>query len=412
MNGSNRSGGRVGKKVWTRKRKRRMVSVLDFVLFKDGEILNGNGRTVRANRNCEDTAVVQTDEQKFKKSIQECLSCTNNLGCGWEDAPFFRCSGGRRRNRKFICVSTVRTKKEIHSGKYIVTVLFSIIVEEQSRKIRNMMLKRERRYNEHGTIMEDTVTNFCSCDVTWIANGIVDSRCWFIRNVEFMNRVHSITECGFVEDHSMYFGDFIIIEEGEHGNKSCLRATNGGDSDVQVEANENGGLIAIQLDSKTVKDLTEKGNRIAKMWSPFCVVDLNESTMVTVILRAPSNRTNATRMECILCRTDTSRKCRHEVICEAESKIEREVSGDEYSEPEGNSVGGQEVGQLDGGHAVAESTAIRDVRNDDGGDGAPTRRTGDDTDVIASRNGEEQVKDTSACSGVEGGENDNVDESK
>lgn len=88
-----------------------------------------------------------------------------------------------------------------------------------------------------------------------------------------------------------------------------------------------------------MKDLVENGNRISKKWYLWCVVDVVESMVITIIWRPTSKRTNTTRMECLMCRTDTSRKCRHELICEAECGIETYVSGSEYSD-DGTDRGG------------------------------------------------------------------------
>lgn len=52
------------------------------------------------------------------------------------------------------------------------------------------------------------------------------------------------------------------------------------------------------------------------------------------------------------------------------------------------------------------------MRNDEGRDDVTARRTGDDTDVLASRNGEQEITGTAADSEVGAGGNDNDEESK
>lgn len=63
----------------------------------------------------------------------------------------------------------------MRNGKQITSVVFSVIVEEESRKIRNMAVKREKHVNGQGQLEKETLTIYCSCDVEWKEDGLIDS---------------------------------------------------------------------------------------------------------------------------------------------------------------------------------------------------------------------------------------------
>lgn len=144
----------------------------------------------------------------------------------------------------------------------MISVLVSIVVEEQSRKLRNLVVKREKHIFESGNVLQDGVTNFCSCDVNWMANGIVNSSCWHVTsmtgNQQFMNHVHSIIEFGFQHDHSMYFGDFIVVREEEGAKVVTTQGSGGREAAMDREENGEDGLLPIQLDTLMARDLTQK----------------------------------------------------------------------------------------------------------------------------------------------------------
>lgn len=57
-----------------------------------------------------------------------------------------RCSGVRRCNQKYVSISSFRCKLLQCSGKWEVNVVVSVVVEEESKKIREINFKRCRSY--------------------------------------------------------------------------------------------------------------------------------------------------------------------------------------------------------------------------------------------------------------------------
>lgn len=71
-----------------------------------------------------------------------------------------------------------------------------------------------------------------------------------------------------------------------------------------------------------------------KRWSAWIDLDEMERLIVAVVWRPISTGQNTTSMICGMCRTEVSKKCRHEVSCERESEkeiMESSESGNEYS---------------------------------------------------------------------------------
>lgn len=91
-------------------------------------------------------------------------------------------------------------------------------------------------------------------------------------------------------------------------------------------------MIAVQLDNMTKDDLLQRGKRIAQRWSAWLTIDGHEKMINSVVWRPVRSGASATRMICGTCRTDTSKKCCHEIACEMESQvsIDEATSSDKY----------------------------------------------------------------------------------
>lgn len=100
----------------------------------------------------------------------------------------------------------------------IVSVLSSVVVEEKYRKLRNVVFKREKHKDESGVISLEPSTKFCSCDVKWMDNRVVNSTYWHVKamveNIDFRNRIQSVTDCGFLDYNRTYYGELIVVREG------------------------------------------------------------------------------------------------------------------------------------------------------------------------------------------------------
>lgn len=69
-------------------------------------------------------------------------------------------------------------KREMRSGKHIKSVLFSVFREEESRKSRNMVLKHEKHVNVNVQLEKEKMTKYCSCDVEWNEDDILNAGIW------------------------------------------------------------------------------------------------------------------------------------------------------------------------------------------------------------------------------------------
>lgn len=76
-----------------------------------------------------------------------------------------RCNGGTRRDQKFICVATSRTRTNMFLGEHPLTVLATLIVEKDSRKIRSVNVRKECVTDQSGVKTEERTTFICSCTI-------------------------------------------------------------------------------------------------------------------------------------------------------------------------------------------------------------------------------------------------------
>lgn len=349
-----------------RKTRRRFVSLEHFDLF------SRDGKSMKPIKKDGWNPNAGTEEQKFYSSIDESMICIPQLQETWRDIPYMRCRGGRRRNQKFICVTTVRMKRVMFNGGNTVSVLFSLILEEDSKKIRTLNVRRERRMDGDGTIYEDKTNWICSCDIYSCDGSTGDSSCWHIvtlrRNYVMVDKIKSVVQVGFVEDHFVYYGDMLRLTEKD---------TNGTFKYDHVDGTiteEECAVIAIQLDDYSKEDLVVKSNRVAKRWSAWVTVDPMDRLLVSVVWRPVNSRISATRMICTMCRTEGSKKCQHEVACELESVVgtsherESDVEGSN-SEYEGDELdmndGNEESGLQSDGTGVHVMAPAQDGEADD-----------------------------------------------
>lgn len=265
-----------------------------------------------------------TEQEKFCKSIRASEWCTVSLQEAWRNERFLRCSGGMRRDQKFICVATVRLKRLLYDGGSEMVLILSVLIEEESRKVRMLTIRRQKHWDTEGTVVLERSNFLCSCDINRTVTGIGDSKCWHIRclqqEVTILSKFQSIVECGFRDDHGLYFGDALKLKEKDC-NGDYTFDVDGGCGIIIID----NGLIAIQLDTLTMEELMDKGCRIAKRWSPWICVDPAERLIVSVIWR-PVRSGEATRMICGMCRSDVGKKCRHELCCEQESLLTAAIS--------------------------------------------------------------------------------------
>lgn len=197
--------------AWKR-RKRCRISIEQFTMFgKNGVDLDSRSSD-RGN-----SQVVLTDEQKFSKSIKDSQWCMASLQDVWEETPFIRCSGGKRRDQKFICVATVRMKRNLFGGGHSICVLLSLILEDESTKARTLTVRNEKHFYKNGTASDMGFTWIFSCNIRRTGSGTADSDCWhmkcLIEDAGMVSNVVSIIECGYMESNEMYYGETAIINE-------------------------------------------------------------------------------------------------------------------------------------------------------------------------------------------------------
>lgn len=84
-----------------------------------------------------------------------------------------------------------------------VTAIFSIIVEEAAKRVRNVVVKAERILNNGKEFVVQVRKCICSCDISWTAGGISESSCVHVeelkRNELILDFVDGVIEPGFNE---------------------------------------------------------------------------------------------------------------------------------------------------------------------------------------------------------------------
>lgn len=144
-----------------RKRRRRLsVSIDKFKLFRT----NGNQLQDGSRRGLgKGWDAGMTDEDKFRKSIRASEWCTVSLQEAWKNVSFLRCSGGMRRDQKFICIGTVRMKRLMVDGGSELVVMLSVLVEEEFRKLRALTVRAEKRIDGNGSVVVERTAYICCC---------------------------------------------------------------------------------------------------------------------------------------------------------------------------------------------------------------------------------------------------------
>lgn len=313
-----------------------MVTLENFILFKSN---HGNGTHHGLTG---ETSIVRTDREKFADSLKEFMVCTDNLHTSWRDNPYYRCSDGKRRNHKFFCASTIWLVRTLGTGNVERTNNLSVIMEEESRKIRIISMKHEKRDNNSRIICIFT------CDLEWQVDGVVESSCWHVellkRDEVLMRKAWAILETGFYYGHYVFFGHMLNVKDGS-GRSGAVVAVEGEDGVAEILESEN-GMVPIQLDEAKVEDLTKRSHRIAKRWSIYNVNDITDDLLVTFVWRPVNNGVNRTRTMCGICRTDLTRNCKHENACERESRYGASGDGSSHSEYEDDS--NEDSAEIDG----------------------------------------------------------------
>lgn len=322
-----------------RRRSRRCrIGIEHFRLF-------GNDGTELEVRNPSSVRFGLSAEDKFRKSISATLRCTFSLQNRWTENTFLRCSGGERRDQKFICVATVRMKRLLfNGGGHRLSVVVSIIIKEESNKVRSLNVRREECVSSSGATERGDYNWVCSCDMRRSCDGLSDSPCGHMKclraDAVMVEKLKSIVQCVFMPEHSLYFGETLVLKEMDCNGKYEI---SGGMSQFRRTEIRN-GFTAIQLDDVRREDLVAKGITVVKKWSAWLVVDPVERLLMSVVQR-PVRNGMVSRMICTTCHTDMHKKCCHEVECDMECEVpgegEDEDSSDEYPDV-GEDVQGDE----------------------------------------------------------------------
>lgn len=289
-----------------KRRNRRLVSLEQFELF------NGDGKSMKPSTRGGWAPKAGTEEEKFNRSMNICGSFLFQMQERWKDIPFIRCNGGRRRNQRFICMTNVRMKRNLFGGGCRHSVICSMVVEEQSRKVRALNIRIERDLDDSGNVLRERTNVICSFDIHRHGGHTADSECWHINllrgNAEMLTKILSAVKLGFVEDHFAYFGDYLCMEESDENGtfKYNDDGSRGGLQDQETP------VIAIQLDEYRKEDLLNRNNLVAKRWSAWLCIDPSERLLVPVVWRPVNSGNAATRMICTVCRaTGKMRKKRY-----------------------------------------------------------------------------------------------------
>lgn len=100
-------------------------------------------------------------------------------------------------------VSTVRMKQNNQINLQQLSFIFSISIEEQSKKSRKIAIRSERKLNESREYIRVESHCICCCDMGWTGEGVVDSSFWHVNQLRMdtsvMAKVEQILSTGFEE---------------------------------------------------------------------------------------------------------------------------------------------------------------------------------------------------------------------
>lgn len=112
------------------------------------------------------------------------------------------------------------TKKR--NGDTVMSAIVNLIVEEGSRKVRNLCPWREVNLEQDinqdvGTRTAAVTTIKCSCHALWGGEGVLDCKYWHIdylmRNEMYNMKVRNILDYGLHVQNRTYFGDILNATE-------------------------------------------------------------------------------------------------------------------------------------------------------------------------------------------------------
>lgn len=291
------------------------------------------------------------------------------------EVPFLRCSGWQRRNQKYVNVSTVRMMRKLVNGDEVKSVIVSTVVEEESRKVWNICARREkvlRTSDEMATKNEvqDKTIFTCSCHAQWSENGLGDSKCWHVdklkSNSKHLRKTGIMLECGFDEADRTYFGDMVKLYELEREGRIVVDVMNGEGIGIQSEELMNNGVLcSVKLEDVRREGLLRKGNRVAKKWSAWCAVDFLDKMIVTGTWRRVISGIEATRVTCMNCRGEQTRKFQHEIACDCECNVDLDLHDDDGEMGDGNGDGESEESGEEGPFPDVDSSAEQESRTEE-----------------------------------------------
>lgn len=118
-----------------------------------------------------------TPVQKFERSVAGLEWCIAKPNQQWERVQFLRCSGGTRRDQKFICVVTTRIGRNLFCGGNRLTVLVAFILEEDSKRMRTVNERKEVLTYSHGVSREEQTNLILSCGIERTGTSLSNSQC-------------------------------------------------------------------------------------------------------------------------------------------------------------------------------------------------------------------------------------------
>lgn len=179
-------------------RKRRKVSVGRFVLFKDGKVKRPERREEEVSR------AGLSEKQMFARTLSDTAMCKKGLESRIEHVPFFRSCSLKRMNHRFVAMSTARMVKRGEHGIEEKCAVVALTIEEESKRIRTVVMKREGRKNSGGDTVNEVSKCICSCEARWGWNGMSESSCWHLdalkANCRLMDEMNNLVDSGLMEN--------------------------------------------------------------------------------------------------------------------------------------------------------------------------------------------------------------------
>lgn len=147
-----------------RRRRRNPRTIDKFVMFKNS--VPTNGKVPHRNESMgSSTGGSDVDVEMFGRMIRETPRLLEQFNGDRNQLPFIRCKGGKKLKQKYVPVAIVRLKQNHEGGGRRLSVIIFLIIEQESKRVRNLVVRAERTTNDANETIDSSEICNRSCDM-------------------------------------------------------------------------------------------------------------------------------------------------------------------------------------------------------------------------------------------------------